>query len=119
MRFFVLLFFIILEIAAIGQNLAEEHYCFDTNYKTMKGYYHRGLYQKATEYVDSLKDNRFVDKHELYLIARIYSLNNEFDKVLIYLEKAVKKGITKKEIESMYDFDNFKKHHSYVIFNLN
>lgn len=119
MRYIIIIFIVLLDVTVYGQNLAEEHYCFDTNYKTMKGYYHRGLYQKATEYVDSLKDNRFVGKYELYLIARIYSLNNEFDKVLIYLEKAVKKGITKKEIESMYDFDNFKKHHSYVIFNLN
>ncbi|MBE7441740.1 MAG: hypothetical protein HS119_04730 [Flavobacteriales bacterium] len=119
MRYIVIIFIVLLEVTVYGQSFAEEHYRFDTNYKTMKGYYHRGLYQKATEYVDSLKDNRFVGKYELYLIARIYSLNNEFDKVLIYLEKAVKKGITKKEIESMYDFDNFRKHHSYVIFNLN
>lgn len=119
MRFFVLLFFIILKITAVGQNFAEEHYRFDTNYKTLKGYYHRGLYHKAVEYVDSLKDNRFIDKQELYLISRIYSLNNDFDKALIYLEKAVKKGSTKKEVETMYDLDNFRNHHSYLIFNLN
>lgn len=119
MRFFVLLFFIILELAAIGQNFAEEHFQFDRQYKTMQGYYHRGLYHKAVEYVDSLKENRYVDKYELYLISRIYALNNEFDKTLVYLEKAVKKGVTKKDVEIMYDLDNFRNNHLYLVFNLN
>jgi tetratricopeptide (TPR) repeat protein len=116
-----LLLFLLLFIftTSEAQNFAEEHYRFDTNYKTMKGYYHRGLYHKAVEHVDSLNNNRFVDKHEFYLISRIYSLNNQFDKALFYLEKAVRKGITKKEVETLFDFDKFREHHLYLVFNLN
>lgn len=113
------LIFLSLIFTTKAQNIAEEHYQFDKNYKTMRGYYHRGLYHKAVEYVDSLKENRYVDKYELYLISRIYALNNEFDKTLVYLEKAVKKGISKHQVETMYDLDNFRQSHLYMLFNLN
>ncbi|MBI2281922.1 MAG: hypothetical protein HYU68_14700 [Bacteroidetes bacterium] len=118
-RFFVLPLLVLVTMTTFGQNFAEEHFLFERQYKTMKGYYHRGLYYKAVEYIDSLKDNRFVEREELYLISRIYSLNNQFDNALFYLEKAVKKGKTKKDVETMYDFDNFRNNHLYLVFNLN
>lgn len=85
----------------------------------MQGYYNRGLYQQATQYIDSLKDNRYVNGSTFYFFSRIYSLNNEFDKTLFHLEKAVKRGITKEQIERMYDLDKFKDSHLYIVFELN
>ncbi len=85
----------------------------------MQGYYNRGLYQEATQYVDSLKDNRYVNGQVYYFFARIYSLNNEFDKSLFYLEKMVKLGTTKAAIERMYDLDKFRNSHLNIVFELN
>ncbi len=102
-----------------AQNFIEEHYRFDTFYKTTTGNYNRGIYYKAVETIDSLKDNKFVKKDELFFFARAYSLNNQFDKTLFYLEKAVKKGITKQQVENMYDLDKFRENHLYLIFNVN
>jgi hypothetical protein len=85
----------------------------------MQGYYNRGLYQEATQYVDSLKDNRYVNGQDYYFFARIYSLNNEFDKSLFYLEKAVKYGTTKADVEKMYDLDKFRESHLNIVFELN
>lgn len=106
-------------ITTKAQNYTEEHFKFDTFFNTTKGYYHRGLYYKAVETIDSLQENRFVKKDELFLFARIYSLNNQFDKTLSYLEKAVKEGLTKQQVESMYDLDNFRKSHLHMLFDLN
>lgn len=102
-----------------SQSFAEEHYHFDVNQKMMKGYYNRGLYQEATQYVDSLEGNRYVSGVTNYFIARVYSLNNQFDKTLTYLEKAVKGGIVKSDIEKMYDLDKFRESHLYIVFELN
>ncbi len=106
-------------ITTKAQNNIDEHFRFDTFLKTTTGYYNRGLYYKAVETIDSLNNNKFIGKWELFFFARVYSLNNQFDKTLFHLEKAVKKGITKHQVETMYDLDNFRQSHLYMLFNLN
>lgn len=119
MKLVFTLFILILSLVANAQSFAEQHYQFDVNYKMMHGYYNRGLYQEATQYVDSLKDNRYVNGQVYYFFARVYSLNNEFDKSLFYLEKAVKRGTTKADVEKMYDLDKFRNSHLNIVFELN
>lgn len=102
-----------------SQSNAEEHYQFDVNYKMMLGYYNRGEYAKATDFPDSLLNNRYTDKYAFYMIARVYALNVEYFKTLENLEKAVKLGITKSQIESMYDLDAFRASSMNMIFELN
>ena len=119
MKLVVTFFIFVLSISVNAQSFAEQHYQFDVNYKMMHGYYNRGLYQEATQYVDSLRDNRYVNGQVYYFFARVYSLNNEFDKSLIYLEKAVKRGTTKTAIERMYDLDKFRESHLNIVFELN
>ncbi|MCB9361318.1 MAG: hypothetical protein H6588_08455 [Flavobacteriales bacterium] len=109
----------ILSVVASAQSFAEQHYQYDVNYKMMQGYYNRGLYQEATQHIDSLKDNRYVNGQDYYFFARVYSLNNEFDKSLFYLEKAVKGGTTKSDVERMYDLDKFRESHLNIVFELN
>lgn len=106
----------ILSVVASAQSFAEQHYQYDVNYKMMQGYYNRGLYQEATQHIDSLKDNRYVNGQDYYFFARVYSLNNEFDKSLFYLEKAVKGGTTKSDVERMYDLDKFRESHLNIVF---
>ena len=101
------------------QSFSEEHYQYDKVYKTMLGYYNRGLYHKAVEYPDSLIGNKYVNGSTNYFIARVYALANEFDNTLFYLEKAVKKGITKKQIGRMYDLDAFRESNMNIIYELN
>jgi hypothetical protein len=119
MRLVVTLFIFFLSITVDAQSFAEQHYQFDVNYKMMQGYYNRGLYQEATQYVDSLKGNRYVNGQVYYFFARVYSLNNQFDKSLFYLEKAVKRGTTKADVEKMYDLDKFRESHLNIVFELN
>tara|TARA_B100000809_G_scaffold119529_1_gene117774 strand:+ start:6977 stop:7885 length:909 start_codon:yes stop_codon:yes gene_type:complete len=102
-----------------AQTHAEEHYEYDRLHKTMKGYYNRGLYHKAVLYPDSLKSNKYVDATSYYFFARIYSLSNEFDKTLFNLEKAVKGGITKTQIEQMYDLDGFRESNMHILYESN
>jgi hypothetical protein len=85
----------------------------------MLGYYNRGLYHKAVLYPDSLVGNKYVNASTNYFSARVYALSNEFDKTLEYLEKAVKGGITKPQIEKMYDLDGFRESNMNIVFNLN
>ena len=117
-----LILFILLLIGCFkieAQTHAEEHYEYDRIFKTMKGYYNRGLYHKAVLYPDSLTGNKYVDASTNYFIARVYALSNEFDQTLIYLEKAVKQGITKTQIERMYDLDGFRESNMHIIYEMN
>lgn len=109
--------FLLLSLGKVsGQNYAEEHYQFDSLYKTMEGYYNRGLYFKAAELPKKFGENRYVDASAHYFFARVYSLSNEFDKTLFALKNAVEGGITKSQIEKMYDLDAFRESNLNVIF---
>lgn len=119
MKIVLYIFPILLSFTSKAQNFAEEHYQFDTYYKMVKGYYNRGLYQDAVQYIDSIQGNRYVSADDNYFFARVYSLNNQFDKTLFYLEKGVKKGITKEQIEQMYDLDKFRESHLNMAYELN
>lgn len=117
--FFFLIFLCSFYSNGNAQNYTEEHYQFDVNYKTMLGYYNRGDYAKAAEFPDSLFNNKYTDKHTFYMIARVYALNIDYFKTLENLEKATKLGITKSQIESMYDLDAFRKSSMNLVFELN
>lgn len=119
MKQFLYISFIFLSLYTKGQNYALEHYKFDTYYKMMLGYYHRGLYQESLQFLDSLQGNMYMGKHAFYFVAGVYSLNNEFDKTLQYLQKAVEKGVTKEQVEVLYDLDKFRESHLYMVFELN
>lgn len=106
-------------INANAQTWAEEHYAYDTYNKMMIGYYHRGLYSEATNYIDSLKNNQFLTADDYFMFARINSLNNNFRETLEFLEQAVKTGITKKLIEEIYDLDNFRQSNMNILFEVN
>jgi hypothetical protein len=113
-------FLLILSLLKVdGQTHAEEHYEFDRLHKMMKGYYNRGLYYKAVLYPDSLEGNKYVKADSYYFFARIYALSNEFHKTLFNLEKAVKGGITKIQIEQMYDLDGFRESNLHMIYETN
>jgi hypothetical protein len=115
----VILILILAFLKMDAQTHAEEYYEYDRLHKTMKGYYNRGLYHKAVLYPDSLKGNKYVDATSYYFFARIYSLSNEFDKTLFNLEKAVKGGVTKTQIEQMYDLDGFRESNFHIIYETN
>ncbi len=102
-----------------AQSYAEEYYKYDRLNKMMKGYYNRGLYHKSVLYPDSLEGNKYVNGSSYYLFARVYSLSNQFDKTLVNLKKAVKRGITKAQIERMYDLDGFRESNMYIIYEMN
>ena len=119
MRIAIAILLLVFSFSGEAQTHAEEHYQYDKVYKTMLGYYNRGLYHKAVEYPDSLIGNKYVNGSTNYFIARVYALANEFDNTLFYLEKAVKKGITKKQIGRMYDLDAFRESNMNIIYELN
>lgn len=119
MRLTTLIILLLAFIKSEAQTHAEEYYQFDCTYKTMLGYYNRGLYHKAVLYSDSLVGNKYVNASTNYFCARVYALSNEFDKTLEYLEKAVKGGITKSQVEKMYDLDVFRESNMNIVFNLN
>tara|TARA_B100000809_G_scaffold266671_1_gene330628 strand:+ start:1943 stop:2923 length:981 start_codon:yes stop_codon:yes gene_type:complete len=102
-----------------AQTHAEEHYEYDRLYKMIEGYYNRGLYHKSALYPDSLEGNKYVNASSNYFFARVHALGNEFDRTLFYLEKAVKQGITKKQIEQMYDLDGFRESHLNIVYEIN
>ncbi|MGB0882611.1 MAG: hypothetical protein ACPGSO_06625 [Vicingaceae bacterium] len=113
---FILIVLVVLSPKVNAQNYAEEHYQFDSIYKTIEGYYNRGLYFKAAQLPEKLKDNRYVNASVHFFFARVYSLSNEFDKTLFSLKNAVERGISKEYINQMYDLDNFRKSNLNVIF---
>ncbi|NQX99209.1 MAG: hypothetical protein HRT73_15220 [Flavobacteriales bacterium] len=119
MRKLIIITFLFTSYFSEAQSFSEEHYQYDRVYKTMLGYYNRGLYHKAVEYPDSLIGNKYLNGSTNYFIARVYALGNEFDKTLFFLEKAVKKGITKKQIGRMYDLDAFRESNMNIIYELN
>ena len=102
-----------------AQTYAQTHYEYDRIYKTIKGYYNRGLYHKAVLYPDSLTGNKYVDGSSYFFFARVYALSNEFDQALVNLEKAVKRGITKTQIIQMYDLDGFRGSNLHIIYEMN
>ncbi len=102
-----------------AQSHAEEYYEFDRINKTMKGYYNRGLYHKAVMYPDSLEGNKYLNAASYFMFARVYSLSNEFGKTLANLEKAVKGGVSRTQIERMYDLDAFRESNMNIIFESN
>ena len=102
-----------------AQTHAEAHYEYDRIYKTIKGYYNRGLYHKAVLYPDSLRGNKYVNGSSYFFFARVYALSNEFDQALVNLEKAVKRGITKSQISQMYDLDGFRESNLHIIYEMN
>lgn len=113
---FILILLVVLSPKFNAQNFAEEHYQFDSIYKTIEGYYNRGLYFKAAQLPEKLKDNRYVNASVHFFFARVYSLSNEFDKTLFSLKNAVERGISIEYINQMYDLDNFRKSNLNVIF---
>ncbi|MDG1476038.1 MAG: hypothetical protein P8Q14_02730 [Vicingaceae bacterium] len=114
---FTIIILLLLSLGQIkAQNSTEEHYQFDSIYKTIEGYYNRGLNFKAAELPKSLEENRYVDASAHFFFARVYSLSNEFSKTLFSLKNAVERGITKEQIEQMYDLDPFRKSNLNVIF---
>ena len=115
----VFILFVFFLPKADAQTHAEEHYKYDRIYNTMLGYYNRGLYHKAVIYPDSLEGNKYVDAGSYYFFARVYSLSNEFDQTLSNLEKAVKGGITKDQIEKMYDLDGFRESNMHILYETN
>jgi len=119
MKAFFQILFLLISIQSFAQSFAEEHYSYDTHYKMMAGYYHRGLYLESIQYIDSLEGNKYINRFDYFFFARLYSLNNQFDKALFYVEKAVKNGITKEQIETMYDLDKFRESHLNMVFELN
>jgi hypothetical protein len=102
-----------------AQTHAAEYYEFDRLHKMMKGYYNRGLYHNAILYPDSLAGNKYVAAKDYYFFARLYSLSNDFNKTLFYLEKAVKGGITKLQIAQLYDLDAFRASNMHIIYEVN
>lgn len=106
-------------IPSFTQNLTETHYWYDTHSKMMQGYYHRGLYPEAIQYIDSLKENQYLTPFDYYFFARLYALSNQFESSLYYLEKSVKQGISKEQIDVMYDLDKFRESHLNIVFEIN
>ena len=102
-----------------AQTSVEEYYQFDSIYKTTLGYYNRGLYHKAALCPESLAENRYVNATTNYFFARVFSLSNEFDKTLEYIEKAVELGVTKSQIEKMYDLDGFRESNLNIVYEMN
>jgi len=119
MRIVIFIFFLASFFSGKAQTHAEEYYKYDCAYKSMEGYYNRGLYHKAVLYPDSLKENKYVNASTNYFCARVYALSNEFDKTLEYLEKAVKGGITNSQIDKMYDLDGFRESNLYIVYEMN
>lgn len=119
MKKIVLILLIIFSINANAQTSVDEHYAYDTFNKMMIGYYHRGLYSEATNYIDSLQNNQFLSAHDYFMFARVNSLNNNFREAVEFLEQAVKTGITKKVIEEAYDLDNFRQSNMNILYELN
>ena len=101
-----------------SQSWTEKHYRYDTFSKMMTGYYNRGLYTEASNYIDSLQGNPFLAQSDYFRFARIYSLNNEFGKSLKYVEIAVQKGLSKKNVEESYDMDKFAESNLYILYEI-
>ncbi len=116
MRFTIVILLLLSLGQLNAQNYAEEHYQFDSIYKTIEGYYNRGLYFKAAELPEELEGNKYVDGSIHFFFARVYSLSNEFDKTLFSLKNAVERGISKEYIHQMYDIDGFRNRNLKVIF---
>ena len=70
-------------------------------------------------YIQIHKGNKYVDATSDYFFARVYALSNEFDKTLLNLEKAVKRGISKTQIERMYDLDGFRESNLHIVYAIN
>lgn len=119
MKKIVFILITMFSVNANAQTWAEEHYSYDTFNKMMTGYYNRGLYSEATNYIDSLQNNKFLSADDYFMFARINSLSNNFRVTLEFLEQAVKTGITKKGIENIYDMDNFRQSNMNILFELN
>ena len=119
MKSVILILLLTCSFLSKAQTHAEEHYQFDSIYKTTLGYYNRGLYHKAALYPEYLAENRYVNATTNYFFARVFALSNEFDKTLEHLEKAVKGGITKTQIERMYDLDGFRESNLHIIYEMN
>jgi len=102
-----------------AQNYIEESYRFNVNYSLMVGFYHRGEYVNAAQYSDSLIGNHFLTKYSTFFIAKVYACDFDYLKTMESLEKAVKKGTTKIDIEHSYDLDNFRENNLYLILESN
>lgn len=119
MRKNIAIIFLFISLSGFSQNWTEEHYRYDTFSKMMTGYYNRGLYTESSNYIDSLQGNSFLSQADYFRFARIYSLNNEFGKSLEHIEIAVKKGLSKKNIEESYDMDKFAESNLYILYETN
>ena len=116
----IVFLFLISALKSINaQNYTEEHYRFHKNLTLMQSHYHRGEYANAAQYPDSLVGNYFLDKSTSFFIAKVYSNNVDYINTIESLEKAVKKGTTKIDIEHSYDLDNFRENNLYFILKSN
>ena len=102
-----------------AQNYIEESYRFNVNYSLMVGFYHRGEYVNAAQYSDSLIGNHFLTKYSTFFIAKVYACDFDYLKTMEFLEKSVKLGITKEQIEITYDLEGFLESNKSIILELN